>query len=351
MRLLLLPLAWIYQLVLLFRHFLFDTGIMKSTAFDIPVICVGNLAFGGTGKTPHIEYLIRLLSKDNKTAVLSRGYGRTSKGFLLAEKGMTYRDIGDEPMQYLEKFDNITVAVDEKRVRGIQRLKASENPPELVLLDDAFQHRRIKAGLNMLLTDFHNMFPNDYLFPVGHLRDSVSAAKRANIIIVTKTPPVLSPFTRRRILEIIKPKPHQLLYFSYLSYGSLTPIGEKSKIAIPRKVSSIVLFCGIANPYPLQDFLKKHCTDLITIDFPDHHVFTQKDMQSVVNEYEKIIGRNKIIVTTEKDAMRLVDSPYFRLFKNIPLFYVPIEVKFHETEEIKYDKQVLEYVRKARKDS
>lgn len=351
MRLLLLPLAWIYQLILFLRHFLFDKGIIKSTAFDIPVICVGNLSFGGTGKTPHIEYLIRLLSKDFKTTVLSRGYGRSTKGFLLAKKDMTYRDIGDEPMQYLRKFNNISVAVDEKRVRGIKNLKASKKPPELVLLDDAFQHRRVKAGLNVLLTDFHNMYPNDYLFPAGRLRDSVSAAKRADIIIVTKTPLVLSPFTHRRIEEIIKPLPHQSLYFSYIKYGNLKPVGEQNQIATPRKASSIVLFCGIANPYPLQDFLKKRCTDLITVDFPDHHVFSKKDMQGVVNEYEKIMGRNKIVVTTEKDAMRLVDSPYFRLFKNIPLFYVPIEVKFHETEELKYDKQVLEYVRKVRKDS
>ncbi len=351
MRLLLLPFAWIYQLVLFFRHFLFDMGIIKSTTFDIPVICVGNLSFGGTGKTPHIEYLIRLLSNDYKTAVLSRGYGRSSKGFLLAKQGVTYRDIGDEPMQYFHKFNNISVAVDEKRVRGIQKLKAFENPPKLILLDDAFQHRRVKAGLNVLLTDFHNMYPNDYLFPSGRLRDTVSAAKRADIIIVTKTPPVLSPFTHRRIKEIINPKPHQSLYFSLIKYGNLTPLGEQNQIAMPRKTSSIVLFCGIANPYPLQDFLKTRCTNLITVDFPDHHVFSKKDMQSVVNEYERILGRNKIIVTTEKDAMRLIDSPYFRLFKNIPLFYVPIEIKFHETEELKYDKQVLEYVRKARKDS
>lgn len=351
MRLLLLPFAWIYQLILFVRHFLFDKGIIKSVKFDLPVICVGNLSFGGTGKTPHIEYLIRLLSDDYKTAVLSRGYGRSTKGFLIAKQGMTYRDIGDEPMQYFHKFNHISVAVDEKRVRGIQKLKAEKKPPELVLLDDAFQHRSVTPGLNVLLTDFHNMYPNDYLFPAGKLRDIISAAKRADIIIVTKTPLVLSPFTHRRIKEIIKPKAHQSLYFSYIKYGNLTPISSHNKIAIPRRASSILLFCGIANPYPLQDFLKNRCTDLITVDFPDHHVFSKKDMQSVVNEYEKIFGRNKIVVTTEKDAMRLVDSPYFRLFKNIPLFYVPIEVKFHKTEELKYDKQVLEYVRKVRKNS
>lgn len=351
MRIFLLPLTWIYQLVLIFRHFFYNQGILKSTAFDLPVICVGNLSFGGTGKTPHIEYLIRLLSKDFKTAVLSRGYGRSTKGFLLAKSGMTYRDIGDESMQYLQKFNNITVAVDEQRVQGIQNLLASENPPDLILLDDAFQHRRVKAGLNVLLTDFHNMYPNDFLFPVGRLRDVVSAAKRANIIIVTKTPRVLSPFTRRRIVEIIKPKPHQRLYFSFIYYGSFMPVGEQSQIAIPRRVSTILLFCGIANPYPLQEFLQKRCTELITIDFPDHHAYTEKDMQGIVNEYARIFGRNKIIVTTEKDAMRLVDSPYFRLFNNIPLFYVPIEVRFHDTEYFNYDKQVLEYVREVRKDS
>jgi tetraacyldisaccharide 4'-kinase len=344
MRFILLPLVWFYQLILMVRHALYDWGVLRVAKFDIPIICVGNLAMGGTGKTPHIEYLIRLFSSSFRVAVLSRGYGRKTKGYMLAAGAMTYREIGDEPMQYYKKFDDISLAVDEDRVRGVEMLLGESDPPQLILLDDAFQHRAIKAGLNILLTDYHNLYPNDFLFPAGQLRDINAAAKRADIIVVTKTPKIFSPFTRRRLTEIIQPKMHQKLYFSYLSYGSMIPVGE-TKIAIPRRVSTIVMFCGIANPYPLQEFLQKKCTELITIDFPDHHSFTEKDMHRVVNEYENVLGKNKIIVTTEKDAMRLIDSPYFSLFKNIPLFYVPVEVKFHESEQQSFDQQLNEYVR------
>jgi tetraacyldisaccharide 4'-kinase len=345
MRFVLLPLIWIYQLILLLRHALYDWGLISSTRFQIPVICVGNLAMGGTGKTPHIEYLIRLLKNDYKTAVLSRGYGRSTSGFLLAKGSMTYREIGDEPMQYYKKFEDIIVAVDENRVRGVHSLLELAAPPQIVLLDDAFQHRAIDPGLNILLTDFHNLYPNDFLFPAGQLRDITAAAKRADIIIVTKTPKVFSPFTRRRLTEIIQPKPDQKLYFSFLNYGRMIPVGEAAKVAVPRRISTILMFCGIANPYPFQEFLQKKCTELVTIDFPDHHTFRKKDMYRIVNEYENILGKNKIIVTTEKDAMRLIDSPYFSLFKNIPLFYVPVEVKFHEEEQQSFDQQLKEYVR------
>jgi len=344
MRFILLPLVWFYQLILMLRHALYDWGVFRVAKFDLPIICVGNLALGGTGKTPHVEYLIRLFSQSYKVAVISRGYGRKTKGFKLAAGQMTYREIGDEPLQFYKKFKNIILAVDEKRKRGINKILKLDSPPQLILLDDAFQHRSVKAGLNILLTDFHNLYPKDFLFPIGKLRDINAAAKRADIIVVTKTPNVFSPFTRRRLTEIIQPKTHQKLYFSYLSYGRMIPVGE-TKIAIPRSVSTIVMFCGIANPYPLQEFLQKKCTELITIDFPDHHSFTEKDMHRVVNEYENVLGKNKIIVTTEKDAMRLIDSPYFSLFKNIPLFYVPVEVKFHESEQQSFDQQLNEYVR------
>lgn len=345
MRFILLPFVWIYQLILMLRHTLYDWGVFSAAEFDVPIICVGNLALGGTGKTPHVEYLIRLFKSNYRTAVLSRGYGRSSKGFKLATGNMTYREIGDEPMQYFKKFDDIIVAVDENRVRGVEMLLRKSYPPQLILLDDAFQHRAIKAGLNILLTDYHNLYPNDFLFPAGQLRDVIAAAKRADIIVVTKTPKVFSPFTRRGLTEIIHPKPYQRLYFSYLSYGRMIPVSESAKVPVPGRISTIVMFCGIANPYPLQEFLQKKCTELITIDFPDHHIFTQKDMHRIVNEYENVLGRSKIIVTTEKDAMRLIDSPYFSLFKNIPLFYVPVEVKFHESEQQSFDQQLNEYVR------
>lgn len=350
MRIVLLPLSLLYQLVLNIRHKLFDLGIIKSTVFDLPVICIGNLSMGGTGKTPHIEYLVRLLGSNNKIGILSRGYGRKSKGFLQAQSGMTYKDIGDEPMQYLKKFKAVSIAVSEKRVEGVNMMLKSQQKPEIILLDDAFQHRYIQPGLNILLTDYHNLYPRDFLFPAGNLRDIVGASSRAQIIVVTKTPKVFSPFTRRRLIDIIQPKLHQRLYFSYLHYGRFTPITDQAGIFIPRNIGTIVLFCGIANPYPLQEHLQSRCNELVTIDFPDHHSFTKKDMYRVVNEYENVLGKNKIVVTTEKDAMRLIDSPYFRLFERIPLFYVPVEVRFHDEEVITFDQQVIEYVRKNQPD-
>lgn len=351
MKVLLLPFAFIYKLILLFRHWLFDLGIIRSEKFLIPVICVGNLSFGGTGKTPHIEYLTRLLKDNYKVAILSRGYQRKTKGFILAENNSNFEIIGDEPRQYLNKFNDIVVAVDEKRVRGINNLLKLIPKPEVILLDDAFQHRSVSAGLNILLTDYHILYPNDHLFPAGKLRDIKSAAHRADIIIVTKTPKVFSPFIQRLLISIINPQPHQKLYYSYLSYGRFTPIKTSTNFVIPRSIGTIFLFCGIANPYPLQEFLQTKCNELVLIDFPDHHNFNEKDIQSIIKQYDSILGKNKIIITTEKDAMRLIDSPYLSKFEGIPFFYVPIAVKFHLEETSNFDKEIVDYVRKNHADN
>lgn len=350
-RLLLFPLALLYQLMLTIRHLLYDLGILASVSYDFPTICVGNLSFGGTGKTPHIEYLIHLLQKDNKLAVLSRGYKRKTKGFVLASGTSTYETIGDEPLQYAKKFGEVSVAVDINRKNGISKLRQLKPCPSVILLDDAFQHRRINAGLNILLTDFHNLYPNDYLFPAGNLRDTIRASIRADIIIVTKTPKVFSPFTRRRLTEIINPRPGQALHFSYLKYGNMMPVFKKNKINIPRTINNILLFCGIANPYPLQEHLSTHCNNLIMIKFADHHVYTKKDIASIIDAFDDIFSKNKIMVTTEKDAMRLIDSPYFSQLKDLPLFYIPVAVKFHESKGQSFDKQVIEYVGKNQGDN
>ncbi|MBU1009569.1 MAG: tetraacyldisaccharide 4'-kinase [Bacteroidetes bacterium] len=346
LRLLLLPVAWIYQLILIVRHKLFDWQILRPVAFQHPVICVGNLSMGGTGKTPQVEYIIRLLKNNYRIATLSRGYRRKSSGFLLASNEMTYQQIGDEPKQYINKFDDIIVAVDEKRVHGIRKLQELPNPPKIVILDDAFQHRQVKPGINILLTDFHNLYPNDWLFPAGNLRDLSSQARRANVIIVTKTPRVFSPFTKRRLIEIIRPQPGQMLYFSYLDYGRLTPVNNKSKVFIPKTLTTILMFCGIGNPYPFEEHLRDLCSNLIVHDYPDHHVYTENDIKHLEREFEAILGKNKIMVTTEKDAMRLIDSPYFSRLERFPLFYIPIEVKFHENKAKGFDQYLTEYVRK-----
>ncbi len=351
LRVLLIPLALMYQLILNIRHLLYDSGIFRSKSFNFPTICVGNLSFGGTGKTPHIEYLVKLLREEYKLAILSRGYKRKTSGFALASDTSTFETIGDEPLQYVKKFNDVYVGVDTNRNKGISKLRELNPHPEIILLDDAFQHRRTNAGLKILLTDFHNLYPNDYLFPAGNLRDITRASKRADIIVVTKTPKVFSPFTRRRLTEIINPKPGQSLHFSYLKYGNMTPVLKNSKIHTPQAISNILLFCGIANPYPLQEHLYTQCNNLIVMKFSDHHVYTKKDVANIIDAFDDIFSKNKILVTTEKDAMRLIDSPYFSQLKELPLFYVPVAVKFHESKGQQFDNQVIEYVRKNQGDN
>lgn len=342
MRVFLYPLSLIYSFVLYIRHRLFDINLLRSKSFDIPIICVGNLSFGGTGKTPHTEYLIRLLSKSMKVAVLSRGYGRSTKGFVLAHEGVTHEEIGDEPLQYFTKFPDIIVAVDENRVEGVRRLMDMDIKPDVILLDDAFQHRRIKPGYNILLTDYHNLYSKDHLTPVGNLRDIKSEARRANVIIVTKCPVVIDPYTKRNIIESLKPKPYQKVLFSHISFDDLEPLNETAKAKDLAQCRSIFMFCGIANPYPLEDYLKRKTNTLSTIIFNDHHSFTKENINAILEGFNNVIGKNKIAVTTEKDAMRLTNS--LNLFENIPLFSIPIKVRFHEDDGDIFNKEIIDYV-------
>jgi len=318
----------------------------------MPIIGVGNLSLGGTGKTPMVEYLIRLLSNENKIAVLSRGYGRSTKGYLVAGKGSGHKDIGDEPMQYHNKFtNNLTVAVCESRRDGITNLMHDDYNLDVILLDDSYQHRFVTPGLTILLTDFHKLYMEDYLIPAGTLRDVVSQAKRADIIIVTKTYKVLSPITRRRIESILQPKSHQSLYFSYLEYGKLTVFPGFEISSVNKNINTIVLFCGIANSYPLQEYLRDMCIELLVIDFPDHHTYRQKDLQLITKTFNEEFTRNKIIITTEKDAMRLIKSEYLRELKGLPVFYIPIEVKLHGRDTENFANQIDNYVRKNKRSS
>ena len=342
MRVFLYPLSIIYSFVLYIRHRLFDIKLLRSKSFDIPIICVGNLSFGGTGKTPHTEYLIRLLSKNMKVAVLSRGYGRSTKGFILAHEGVTHEEIGDEPLQYFTKFPDIIVAVDENRVEGVRKLIDMDVKPDVILLDDAFQHRRIKPGYNILLTDYHSLYSKDHLTPVGNLRDIKSEARRANVIIVTKCPVVIDPYTRRNIIESLKPKPYQKVLFSHISFDDLKPLNETAKAKDLTQCRSIFLFCGIANPYPLEDYLKRKTNTLSTIIFNDHHSFTKENINAILEGFNDVIGKNKIAVTTEKDTMRLTNS--LNLFENIPLFSIPIKVRFHEDDGDIFNKEIIDYV-------
>ena len=345
MKRLLLPISFLYSIVLFLRHKLYDWNILKSKSYDIPNICVGNLNFGGTGKTPHIEYLTNILSEEYKIAVLSRGYGRNTKGFILANESHTHHDIGDEPLQYFKKFKNIKVAVDENRREGIERLLQDENPPQIILLDDAYQHRKIKPGLNILLTDYYNLYSDSHLFPAGNLRDIKKAAKRAEIIVVTKSPIVITPYYRRDVESKLKLLPHQKIFYSYIEYLDFKPLSKLSYEVDIKEAKTVLLLCGIANTYSLEDHIKRKYNTTSKIQFNDHHSFTEKDVDTIIEKYNNMIGKNKVIITTEKDAMRLINSSFASKLDDIPVFIVPIKIKFHKEEGTCFNDEILNYVK------
>lgn len=351
-KLLLYPFSLLYGLIMAIRNWLYDLKVFKSTGFDIPVISIGNLSTGGTGKTPHIEYIVKLLSDKYSLATLSRGYGRKSKGFLSGDKYSTSYDIGDEPMQFINKFEDVNVCVDANRVHGIKELTFRYPNVDVVLLDDAFQHRAVKPGLSILLTDFYHLYSEDYLMPAGNLREHKREARRADIIIVTKTRKVYSPITKQRLTDSLKPLPHQKLYLSYIKYGNLTPIlKQECAHKKTRTVNTIFMFAGIANPYPLEDHLKSQCTELISLTFPDHHRYRAKDIDKIKQTWEDIFTRNKLLVTTEKDFMRLKNPDIWDLVVNLPIHYVPMEIDFHEGDKQAFDRQIQEYVKKNKSNS
>ncbi len=347
---LLLPVSICYGFVMMIRNLLFDMDILPSERFMIPVISIGNLSLGGTGKTPHIEYLIRLLKERFRIATLSRGYGRVPDGFILATKESDVKTIGDEPLQYIRKFDGIKVAVDEKRVRGIHELIEKSPDLDVVLLDDAYQHRYVNPGLSILLTDYHHMYHDDFVVPSGRLREFTYGAHRADIIIVTKTPKIFSPITRRGILEDLKPKSHQKIFFSYIKYGNPVPVYNDSSCTFPNKLTSLLLFTGIANDYPLKEHLSRYCSNITTIKFNDHHQYTIGDIEKVKKIFYDLPTQSKVIFTTEKDVMRLKTDELTPLIKNLMLFYLPIEIDFHDKDKPAFNTAILDYVNKKKKD-
>ncbi len=343
MRVLLLPISLIYHIVLTIRHKLYDWHLLKSNCFAEPVICVGNLNLGGTGKTPHTEYLIELLKNDFRLATLSSGYGRKTKGFRLADALCTYEDLGDEPLQYFTKYPDIQVAVDKNRIEGVTNLLGKQKV-EVILLDDAFQYRSINAGLNILLTDYQHLYPDDFLFPAGTLRDIKSAAKRADIIVVSKSPKTLDKEKKQQVINKLKPSVEQKVFFSYLEYDDLKPLNANAKQFDTNAADSALLFCGIAHPNPLIDKLKEQYKQLEVMTFADHHPYTENDVKTILKRFENVNGEKKIIITTEKDAARLTNSPYLCQFESTYLYALPVVVRFHEEE--KFNNEILSYVRK-----
>ena len=335
-----LPLSVVYGFIILSRNKLFDWKILREKKFPIPVISVGNLSMGGTGKTPQVEYLIQLLKEHKRVAVLSRGYKRKTRGFLEATSESSYLEIGDEPMQYVTKFSDITVAVCEKRAKGIKKLLEKQEPPEVIILDDAFQHRQVKPSLNILLTDYFNLYVEDFIFPSGRLREFRRGVKRADIVVVTKTDAVLPPMERKFVENKLHIK--QKIYFSYIKYLKPVSIHNPEDI-LPDHVTTIFMLSGIANPYPFEKYLERYCTDSRSFVFSDHHNYTKKDIQQIVEKFNSHLSRSKVIVTTEKDAQRLKIEPIYSLLKSLPVYYVPIQVAFHKDKE-PFDEMVMKKV-------
>ncbi len=316
------------------RNKMFDWGLLCSEAFPVPVVSVGNLSTGGTGKTPHVEYLVEILYSNYKVAVLSRGYKRKTKGYLEATSKSNVDDIGDEPYQIYNKFgNNIILAVDEKRRRGIKNILKNYPDTDVVLLDDAFQHRYVKPRLNILLTDYRNLFARDFVVPTGNLREFRFGAKRADLLVVTKTPKILSPIDKELILKDLKKYKDKNLLFSYFQYGKLHPVTEACKNKHPKKIKSVVLLTGIANPASLEEYLKRISEELYLLEYPDHHRYTKQNVKEIVVFFKELFSGDKAIVTTEKDFMRLQDPELIKLLEEVPVYVLPVKVRFHENGE------------------
>ncbi len=344
LRLLLLPLSLIYGLIVYLRNRFYDFGFLKSTRFNIPVIVVGNLEVGGSGKSPMVELLITLLKDKYKIAVLSRGYGRVTKGFKLVETTSKSHETGDEPLQFKRKFPEITVAVCEDRVAAIHQLKAKHN---LILCDDAYQHRALKPGFSVLLFNYQQINRPAFLLPAGNYRDLFMEKKRANIIVVTKTPKTLSASEKEQIIQKLKPLPHQQVFFSYLAYADdlLSLKKEPLKATELANYDEILTLTGIAKPDLFIEKLNEFKKPVVHHAYPDHHQFSTKNMLKLAVACH--IGyQKKIIITTEKDAMRLSATALQKVIKNLPIYYWPVQTVFSDDEAQKFEQEIITYVDK-----
>ena len=364
----LLPLSWLYGLGVGFRNLLFETGILKSRSFSTPVISVGNITVGGTGKTPHVEYLIRLLKDRMKVAVLSRGYKRKSHGFVLAGEDATVSSIGDEPYQMKTKFPEITVAVDRKRTRGIGKLTDEGNgsQPDVILLDDAFQHRYVKPGINILLVDYHRLVIYDTLLPAGRLREPVGSKDRADIVIVTKCPKDLKPMEFRVITKAMKLYPYQQLFFSTHEFESLRPVFPKNQKDKSRDSGGqdrgpvppisaltdkhVLLLTGIASPEQMLAEMKAYAKEITPLAFSDHHAFGKKDVERI-NEAFSALSSPRLIITTEKDETRLLQLEGLSDEVRSHLYVLPIRIQILLDQEQAFNQTIINYVRKNSRNS
>ena len=349
------PISLLYAFVMYIRNRLYDYNIIKSNKFKIPIISVGNITVGGTGKTPHIEYLIELLKDEFNVATISRGYKRKTKGFVLANQNSTVADIGDEPRQIKQKFPEINVAVDADRTNAIKTLKKKIEDLDIVLLDDAFQHRKVDVNLSILLIDYSRPITKDFILPLGNLREQVSEKRRANMIIVTKTPQDLKPIEQRVMMNNLDLYPFQHLYFSSFDYSKMKLVFDQNTQDFEHQTFAnykILLLSGIANPKSLKEYIAQNISeDIVDLEYPDHYNFKKTDVESIIQTFNSIDSEKKIIITTEKDAMRL------QKFSNIAdelkssFFYIPVKIKFLNNRADSFNQQIIEYVRKNKKHS
>ena len=355
----LLPLSWLYGLGVRFRNALFEMGIFKQHSYSLPVISVGNITVGGSGKTPHVEYLVRLLDNKAKVAVLSRGYKRKSKGYVLANEHTPMEDIGDEPYQMKEKFPNVYVAVDKQRTEGIDRLTHDEETKDVdvILLDDAFQHRYVKPGINILLVDYHRLIIYDKLIPAGRLREPLEGKSRADIVIITKCPADLKPMEIRVLTKAMDLYPYQDLYFTTLQYEPLRRYDDLSDNPAQKAMSlkdihgyNVLLLTGIASPKQILNDLDPYGLKVTPMTFGDHHNFSSRDIDSI-NDKFAAMQTPKIILTTEKDASRLQGQAGLSELTKENLYVLPIRIKFMLNQEEQFNQKIISYVRKNSRNS
>jgi tetraacyldisaccharide 4'-kinase len=344
------PFSLLYGLATSIRNWLFDNDLLKSTSFKIPIISVGNLAVGGTGKTPHTEFILSVLQEEWKIAVLSRGYKRKTKGFVLANENSDSLLLGDESFQIYQKFPGVTVAVDENRVHGVKKLQSLQQDLQLVVLDDAFQHRYIQAGLSILLTDYSNLYSRDLLLPAGSLREWKSGSRRANIIVVTKCPSNITPIDMRLLESELKPENNQSIFFSAFVYKDIFPVFPDSQPEdigienLKEQDTGVLLVAGIVSPEPIVDYLRKYTKQIETLFFEDHHAFTPKDFNQMKARLEAIATTGKILLVTEKDAARLQSNPDFPEGLKSKTFALPIQVEILHNQEPLFINKIKSYV-------
>ena len=348
------PLSWLYGIGVSIRNQMFELGILKSKAYDVPVISVGNITVGGSGKTPHVEYLIRQLHGKVKVAVLSRGYKRKTRGYILADKQSTAREIGDESYQIMKKFPDIYVAVDKKRCNGIERLTTDDETrdTDVILLDDAYQHRYVKPGVNILLVDYHRLIIYDKLLPAGRLREPQSGKARADIVIITKCPADLKPMEFRVLTKALNLYPYQKLFFTTLEYGDLQPLycGEDLPLQQIPEGTHVLLLTGIASPKQMIIDLKPYVGDIQPMTFADHHQFSKKDIRRI-NEQFEAMPEPKMIITTEKDNARLFGLEGLSEQVRHHIYQLPVHIKFMLGQEEEFNEKIIGYVRKNSKNS